>query len=236
MAINVASTLQNPESEFGVEIQNRTFPTQSFNSSEARKFEQQLNSIISPHTDSIYHGLFQEKAQAIALTAAFAKQHFDGKIFGGLNPGDNEVGFEILRPGHITSDPADGAVTNDWFHDPPGAGWNDWIGDGGDNNRTLDDTQVVLILGLADQAEDTSISGYNVQQFGRNVDMVPKDLTHFKQPVNERSQYITPLPTMVAQENDSIHLRLRHDRDLESQPRLLGFTFGLGTYMNNEDY
>ena len=234
--ITIQNTLTAPKSEFSVSAQGRSFPTQSFNNEEASLFEQQLNELVVPNDESKVTDLFVQRANAIALGATFAKQHFDGKLFGGLNPGDNEIGFDVLRPGQIRADPADGGVANTWDFDPPGAGWNDWIGDGAANNRTLDDNQVTVIMGMLDQADDSAVSGINVNTFGRNVDMVPKDLNVLKIADNSPEQHYAPLPTLIAQENDDVHIRLRHDADLASQPRLLGFTFGLGTYLNTEDY
>lgn len=234
--INIASKLTSPEGEFSVAAQGKSFPTESFTSDEARLLENQLNDLLFGTSGSTIKDLLVERQNAIALSAAFAKNVFDEKLFGGLNAGDNEIAFDVLRPGHIRSDPANGNVQNDWFFEPASTGWNDWIGDGGANDKTFTDDQVSVIVGMVDQDVNTSISGINVDSFGRNMDMLPMDMNTFRTADNDGELFIRPLPTLVGQENDDVHIRLRHDRVAESQPRLLGFTFGLGTWMNSEDY
>lgn len=233
---DIKPTLKSPDPEFSLESQGKNFPTASFSEEEADLLQRQLNEMMYALPSSTVADVIQQRSKAIALAATFAKQTFDEKLFGGMNAGDSEIAFDVLRPGHIRSDPADGSTINDWYFEPSSAGWNDWIGNGGPNNYTFGEDQVSVILGMVDQDVSTEVSGINVQDFGRNTDMLPKDLSSVKLRDNERELAVTPLPTLMGQENDSVHIRLQHDAPVESQPRLLGFTFGVGRYMNNEEY
>lgn len=233
--LNIASTLMNPESEFDVRAQGKSYPTAGFTSEEANLLERQMNDFMGAFDSSMTLELIQQRQDAIALTAAFAKQVFDEKLFGGVNAGDNEIAFDVLRPGHIYQD-SGGTIQNDWYFEPNSAGWNDWIGDGSTNNYTVGEDQVMIVFGFEDLDASTEVSAINVDSFGRNVDMIPQDLTAMRKRDNETDQQVKPIPNLIAQENDEVHVRLRHDKVAESQPRLLGFTFGLGNYMNSEDY
>jgi hypothetical protein len=233
--IDIAGELRNPNSNFELTVHDSSFTTEPFTSSEAELFETQLNDLVVEHKESAVTELFNERSQTIANTAAFAKSKLNNRVFGGVNAGDNQVGFSNLRAGHIRADPATGNAANDWYFDY-GAGWQDWIGDGAANNQTIGEDQVTVILGMLDQDVSTEISGLNVESWGRNMDMLPHDLTDLKNADNEYGQYVKSLPTLVAQENDNIHIRLRADRAMESQPRLLGLTFGVGTFLNTEEY
>lgn len=235
--LDIASIARNPDSEFSLEAQGKSFPTVGLNNDEASKLESQLNEFLLQMNNSTLRNLISKRADAISLAAAFSKQVFDEKLFGGINAGDNEIGFDVLRPGHIRADPSTGNPENTWNYEPSSTGWNDWIGDGGSNNKTFNDDQVVLVLGMVDQdGPQTALSGVNVDSFGRNVDMLPQDLNDMRLKDNDTDLQIKSFPTLIGQENDSAHIRLRYDAVEQSQPRLFGFTFGLGSYLNTEDY
>lgn len=232
--LSVTSTLSSPDPEFTLRSQGKNFPTQAFNSEEANLLETQLNEIMMAFDNAAFTELLLQRADSVALAATFAKQVFDEKLFGGINASDNEIAFDVLRPGHIYQDDT-GTIQNDWYFQPGTTGWVDWIGDGA-NNYTFGEDQVTVVLGFMDQDTSTEISAVNVDEFGRNVNMIPQDLNDMRLRDNETEQQVKPLPTLIGQENDDVHIRLRADRDVESQPRLLGFTFGLGSYLNAEDY
>jgi len=234
--LNISSALRSPASEFAVKSQRKSFPTEAFTDKEAQLLEDQLNQLIFDLDSSALTELARQRQDAVARTAVFAKQVFDEKLFGGVNAGDNEIGFSVLRPGHIFSD-STGTVQNDWYFDPGTTGWVDWIGDGTTaNNYTVGENQVTVILAFMDQDVGSEVSAVNVEEFGRNVDMLPHDLNALRLRDNDTEQQVAALPTLIAQENDNVHVRLRADRNVESQPRLFGFTFGLGTFLDAEDY
>jgi len=234
--ISLKGDAKSPPSEFTVRAQQKKFPTSSLNNEEASILQTQMNQLMAPLESSELENITKDRAQSVAFTAAFAKQVFDEKRFGGVNAQDNEIGVSPLRPGHIRADPSTGNAQNDWYYQPGSTGWNDYIGDGSTNNYTVTEDQVSIVFALVDQDTSTEISGVNVDSFGRNVDMLPQDMNDSRLMDNETEQMVMALPTLIAQENDDIHIRLRHDRDTESQPRLFGFTFGLGSFLNTEDY
>lgn len=234
--VNLASDLKNPGGTFKVTAHDREFPTESFTDSEAKLFERQFNSYIAALDSSMMSQIFKMNEETISMAASFAKQELDGKVFGGINAGDNQIGFDILRPGQIRADPDSGDAENDWYFEPDSSGWNDWIGDGSSNNYTVGEDQVSVIFAFMDQDVSTEISGINVEQFGRNMDMLPHDLNDVRVMDNDSEVMVQPLPTLLAQDNDDVHIKLRHDRATESQPRLLGLSFALGSFLNNEDY
>lgn len=234
--LELTSTLENPGGNFELAVHDDEFPTQAFNPSEAQLFETQMNDLVTEFDSSVLGSLFKQREQAIARVASFAKQELDGKVFGGINAGDNQIGFSVLRPGHIRSDPATGAGENDWYFQPGTTGWVDWIGDGSSNNYSVGEDQVSVIFAFVDQDVSTEISGLNVDEFGRNMDMLPADINDARLMDNETEIMAKSLPTLVAQDNDEVYCRLRYDKDVESQPRFVGLTFALGGFLNSEDY
>lgn len=234
--LDMTGTLTNPGGNFEVTVHDGEFPTLSFTDSEASLFETQFNDLIADFDSSLLTQMFSQRQEAVAKAATFAKQEIDGKVFGGINAGDNEIGFDVLRPGQIRAEPGTGDPINDWYYEPSSSGWNDWIGDDSGNAYNVGEDQVTVVLGFIDQDVSTEISGLDVQQFGRNMDMLPHDLNDARLMDNETEQMATNLPTLIAQDNDSIHIQLRHDRVQESQPRLVGVTFGLGAFLNTQDY
>lgn len=234
--LNVADTLQNPGGNFELAIHDDEFPTQSFNPGEAKLFENQLNALFADIDSSVLTNILKMREQQIARVATFAKQELDGKVFGGINAGDNQVGMSVMRPGHIYQDDT-GTLQNDWYYDPAGTtGWQDWIGDGSSNNYSVGEDQVSVVFAFVDQDVNSEVSGLNVEEFGRNMDMLPHDLNDARLADNKNEMMVKNLPTLVAQNNDNVHVRLRLDRDVESQPRLFGLTFALGGYLNSEDF
>lgn len=235
-AVNFANTLQNPGGNFQLALHKDEFPTQAFNSGEAAMFQDQFNSLLSNVNSSVIAEQLASRQNVIAKTATFAKAQFDNKVFAGINAGDNQIGFSVLRPGQIRSDPSTGNAVNDWYFTPSSAGWNDWIGNGSGNDYSVGTDQVSVVFGFVDQDVTSTVSNLNVQKFGRNMDMLPYPLQDAQIKDNTNSIIYQPLPTLIAQENDNVHIRLRNDRVAESQPRLLGVTFALGGFLNNEDY
>jgi len=235
--LNLTSTLQNPGGSFRVSAHDDQFPTEGFDQSEASLFEEQMNSLIAGVTSKEIAQVLQNRQQTIAKAAALAKDDIDGNNFGGLNAGDNEIGFSPLRPGHIRRDPNTGNVVNDWFFDPGATGYVDWIGDGAGNNMILNEDQVVLVLGVVDQElSPTPIQGFNVQDFGRNMYMLPRDLNDMRLQDNDTEVQVKEVETLIGQEGDEVHCRLNFDENVERQPRLLGFTFAKGRFLNQESY
>lgn len=239
---DIVSTLQNPGGQFELTVHRDPFPTEAFNQNEAQLFNSQLNTLIANLDNSVLTQLVNERQETIAKVATLAKSEFDGKTFGGINAGDNQLGFSVLRPGQILETTGSVLVTdnNDWYADPAGSTqWLDWIGDGTDNYTVGQDAneQVILVLGFMDQEKGpTEISGINVETFGRNMDMLPRDLNDARLQDNETEQQTVNLPALVARENDQVYIQLRFDRDVERQPRLFGFNFSLGTFLDNTDY
>lgn len=235
--VNLSNPANSPGGVFNVRTQNRDFSTEPLTSDEADLFNEQFNTLLADFDSRLVANLYATRADIIGKAAAYAKNQFDEKLFGGINASDNEIAFDVIRPGHVRADPSNGSIQNDWYFDPDSSGWNDWIGDGTSaNDYTVDEDQVTVVVGIMDQDTNSSISGLNVNRFGRNVDMLPKDLYDARAFDNENELMIQALPAIVASDRDRIHMRLRHDRPVESQPRLLGVTFGVGDYMNTEDF
>lgn len=233
---NVRSVLTNPGGTFRVAVHNRSFSTEAFTSDEADLFVSQYDSLISGLESSMLTELLSTRSEAIARGATYAKHELGNKVFGGVNAGDNEIGFSIMRPGHVRADADTGDTVNDWYYEADSSGWNDWIGDGSANNYALDEDQVNVSLAFLDQDVNTEVSAININEFGRNMDMLPYDLNEMRLLDNDNDVKVQELPTMVASDRDTIHARLRYDRPVESQPRLFGVTFGMGSYLNAEDF
>lgn len=260
--INLASAARDPSPTFSIRTQNRDFGTHALSSEEANLLETQFNILINDLDSRLMSEIFMQRRQEIADVAALAKNQFDERLFGGINAADNEIGFDLLRPGHVRADPATGDIQNNWFQTHED-GWYDWIGDGtAANDYTVDDDQVVVVFGVVDTGsylveEDagalneferldyTPTSTVNVDRFGRNVDMLPKDLNSAKLTDNENDILVSSIPTMVGTDRDRIHIRLQSDlpqslqdadADVISEPRLVGLTFGVGAYMNQEEF
>jgi hypothetical protein len=233
------NTVKSPD-KFALRSQGKNFPVEGLGDEEAQLLQNQLNTLIADLDSQMLTHLIVQRQDAIARAAGFSKQHFDEKLFGGINAADNEIGFSVLRPGQILESSGSSVVSdiNDWYADPAGStGWVDWIGDGGSNNKSVDQDDVLLPLAFMDQSSnDTAISAINVDTFGRNVDMLPLDVNDARTKDNETGQQVVPVPSLIAQDGDSIHIRARWDRDVERQPRLYGFSFSLGSRLNNEDF
>lgn len=235
--LDVANLVQEPQDDFSVTVHDTTFPTESFSPDEAEIFQAQFDQLVSGLNSSVLQEILLNRQDIIANAAAFAKNDLDGKVFGGINAGDAEMGFSELRPGHIFND-STGTRQNDWYFDPGTTGWVDWIGNGtSGNNYDVSEDQVSVVLALADMDETQSvISGFNVQEWGRNMDMLPHDMNSLRFRDNDNELQVKELPTLMARDGNNIHARLRFDRNVERQPRLFGITFALGDFLNSEDY
>lgn len=246
---NLADTARNPAGSVSIRTQNKSFATQGLSDEEAQLFEEQFNILVNDFASREITQLYKAREDQIAEAAALAKNQFDEKLFGGINAADNEIGFDVIRPGHVRSDPSDGSTVNDWSYEVyesggtastsgvavEGAGWNDWIGDGANNNYSVSEDQILIVLGMVDMADNNGIRGVNVNKFGRNVDMLPKDLNDSRTGDTENDITAQALPTLIGNDRDELHIRLDADTGVH-EPRLIGFTFGVGSYMNQEEY
>lgn len=242
---NFLSELTSP-SEFALQSQGKDFPVEGLGDREAELLTEQLNTLIATFDSEMVTQFINQRQEAIARTASFAKTQFDEKLFGGINAADNEIGLSMLRPGQIRASTGNdgshpgtsaGDVINDWYFTPNSSGaFEDWIGTSG-NPYTINEDEVVLVLGfIEDSQQPSEFSAINVQSFGRNVDMLPLDVNDARIMDNETGQQIVPMPSLIGQDQDSVHIRAYPDRQVERQPRLLGFTFGLGSFLNTESY
>jgi hypothetical protein len=197
LSLNIAPDVQSPDETFSIRTQNKDFTTYQLSEKEASLFQEQFNVLVNDFDSRLSAELFKQRSSIIGNVASHAKQQFDEKLFGGINAGDNEIAFDVLRPGHIRADPSTGNVVNEWdyIHSGDGTntsagdGWSDWIGDGSSaNDYTVDEDQVILALGFMDtpamvfQTDGSGnlngfetvldkpvTSGVNVERFGRNV-------------------------------------------------------------------
>lgn len=266
--VNLEPEVTSPDDVFSIRTQNRDFTTYNLSSDEAALFDAQFNTLINQFDSQMTTELFAQRSTIIGNTAALAKQQFDEKMFGGINAGDNEIAFDVIRPGHVRADPADGSIVDNWYYEHEESGYHDWIGDGtSSNDYAVDEDQVTLVLGMMDTGteihylddegdvediqyiDESFVSGINVDRFGRNVDMLPKDLRDLQNEDNRNDTQIASLPAVVATDRDRVHVRLESDIPpaledevaednvaIYSQPRLLGITFGVGSWMNTEEY
>lgn len=229
--------LTSPGGNFELASHANEFGTESFTQNEAQLFQNQVNDLLVGLRGTAMGALLRQRQGTLARVAAYAKAELDGNTFGGINAGDNQIGFSVLRPGHIRSDPASGASENDWFFDPDTTGVVDWIGNGGSNNFTVSEDQVSVAFAFADQSEGQSpISMLDIETFGRNMDLLPTDTNNARLRDNTTEQQAVPIPTVVASERDQVYCKLRVDKAVERQPRFFGVTFGLGSFLNNDEY
>lgn len=244
-AVSMRGQLTSPEDDFSVTVHDTTFPTEGFSDAESRLFESQFNQLLADLNSSTLTQVLSQRQNTIANVAAYAKQELDGKVFGGINAGDNEIGFSELRPGHILQSD-DGTVRNDWYFDPSSDSqssgpWYNWIGDpdssGNGGSFSVNEDQVSVVVAFADQSDGQSvISGLDVQSWGRNMDMLPHDLNSARLRDNSTEVQMRELPTLIARDGNNIQAALRFDREVERQPRFFGVTFGLGSFLNSQDY
>lgn len=268
LTIPLQDAVQSPNRVFSVRTQNRDFNTEAFDSNEAALLEEQFNTLVNDFDSRLLSEMYLQRRSILAQAGAHSKQIFDEKRFGGINAGDNEIAFDVIRPGHIRADPSDGTILNTWEinfdsldeTDVDDGGWIDWVGDGTSaNDYTVDEDEVVVVLGLQELEEPSggegpSVTGINVDRFGRNVDMLPKDTHTLGTTDNENDAKVQALPAMIGTENDRVHLRLQvpaldgldsgADADFGTAGvapdpiylRPVGVTYGVGAFMNREAF
>lgn len=253
--VRLANEVESPNRVFSVRTQNREFNTEPFDSDEASLLEEQFNTLINDFDTRLLSELFMQRRMVLAQAAAHSKQQFDEKRFGGINSGDNQIAFDTIRPGHIHKSGATGEMKNSWeidlseydVADVSEEGWIDWVGDGThDGDYVVDEDQVIVMMGLErlddPEESDVTVSTLNVDSFGRNVDMLPKDLHSMNQKDNENDVTVQALPAVIGTDKDRVHLRVQLDgvdvgaSDETIALRPVGVTYGVGAFMNKEEY
>lgn len=174
--------------------------------------------------------------------------------FKGFNPADNELGIQLIRPGHVGLAATIGPLTyNNWLWGPGAIGgggvafpnahatglahWNNWIGTlaapyvvGG----TFGDCGIIG-LSVISKAGSPLIDEVRYKS-GDRADLVPMDSRRLEIFDNVNQSRVIPIPTFITPPRVGLFLEGYMDIAGDTEIALGGFTIGLGRYLHGRDY
>jgi len=150
--------------------------------------------------------------------------------FKGLTPGDTELGWTFIRPGHVKT--ADTPRT-DWEISLT-AGYQDWLyGPAGQPFLMAEEAGLIWLYSKSYAAEPAA-SELKVKT-GR-VELVPFDIRSMWLRDNANRVYVYPHPIILVMPKTELYARLCADWAKTDVIAPGGFTVGLGRYLKKETY
>ncbi len=212
-----------------------------------------LNSV-----SSIERAIYVQRARYVMGLIGLVKMSGAGGAtnarFKGFNPADNELGIQLIRPGHVGLATAIAGITyNNWIWGPGAAGgggaafpnahavgvsnWNNWIGTLAAPFRMGGALGSAGLIYMALVSNDGApITSEVRDQIGQRADLNPVDVRRLAIFDNENQTQVYPIPTGIVPPRIGLFKELNLDRSGETEIALGGFTVGLGRYLRWRTY
>lgn len=222
-------------------IQNEDYAQTSLTPTEGALFDKQFNDLFMPAW-SLERQFIGSKMNLVRTALEVAKNSLEELTFGGLNCGNGEIGFSMIRPGHVGL--VEGAVPESnnvwpWKHDcvkiVNAVGFENWI-----HSPTTATTafavnhdEFVYPMYIAEETTNAKIQCVKMDIGRTNVlwyDVVNCRLT------TEDGLDLIPLPTTFWLPDTDAILALGFMAAGYVAPRLGGFTVAKGSFLNATNY
>lgn len=202
---------------------------------------------------SIERAIYMQRARYVLGLIGLIKMSGVGGAtnarFKGFNPADNELGLQLIRPGHVGLATIIGVVNyNNWIWGPgaPGGGgvaapnshavgvssWNNWIGTLAAPFRMGGALGSCGLIYMALVSLDAApIVAEERDVIGQRADLNPVDTRRLAIFDNENETTVYPIPTGIVPPRIGLFKELNLDIAGETEIALGGFTCGLGRYL-----
>jgi len=232
-----------------LELYGETYTLAGMDAEEIAYYDRQFDALIGT-TDSVLREILGERKDAIFQGVRAIKSKLNDPKFRGLNPRDTEMGFSLIRPGHVKGGDR-GFVTLNQLMDGTAMGWRqwyasalvwrDWLAGAANAGFLLSEDHGLIITHLTSYNSPTPYTAAVNFTFGR-TQLVPIDIQDMMLGDNETNVAHYPVPTIVCLPESNVlartvaHDSLRLATERIDYLRLGGFTAGLGRFLAVENY
>jgi len=228
--VGLSSLAKTETSQYG-----QKFSLASLDAEEQAILEDNWNKLLST-TDSQVRRIFEERADTIVAGIMAIKEKLNRRKFRGMNPGDAEIGFGFIRPGHVkTGSNAVGVGMR--------VNWRVAFGAIGTWVRYLDGLNIttpfnlsedhgLIITHLVSQVSPTPFVRDVHFQIGR-VDLIPEEVADILIGDNMNQVAVFPIPTKIVLPEDELLVTANGEVGNEDL-KLGGLVVGLGRLLKRE--
>lgn len=235
--------------ETELELYGETYTLSGMDETEIKYYDRQFDALVGT-TDSVLRAILGERKDTVFQGIRAIKSKLENRKFRGLNPRDTEIGFSLIRPGHVKGGDR-GFATLNALMDGTSMGWrmwyasavvwDDWLASAANTGFLLSEDHGLIITHLSSYNSPTPYTAAVRFTFGR-TQLVPIDVQDMMLGDNETNVAHFPIPTIVCLPETSLlartvsHDSLRLATERIDYLRLGGFTVGLGRFLSVENY
>jgi len=213
-------------------LYGQKFSLASLDAEEQAILEDNFNKLMAT-TDSQVRRIFEERVDTIVAGIMAIKEKLQGRKFRGMNPGDAEIGFGFIRPGHVKHLGLL-AVNNrvNWLVAFGVIGtWVDYLDGGAGIPFPLSEDHGLIITHLVSQVAIPLVREVHFQ-IGR-LDLIPEDISDVLIGDNDNGVAVYPIPTKIVLPEDQLYVTANGEVGNEHL-KLGGLVVGLGRLLSPE--
>ena len=233
-----------------VDIYGRTLTLSDMAPDEVNFFDAHFDGLFGT-SDSTLRRILDERKETIFQGVRAIKYKLQGPFFRGTVPGDSELGFSLIRPGHVKGWNRAWAARNQ-LQDGTAIGWRqqyasamiwtDWLSSAAATPFVLSRWHGLIITHLASQNSPTPFTvgvSFNIAR----IQSVPFDLHHLAIGDNVNNVSFFPVPTQIALPEEGVlartvggYLSVVAGVPVIDSLQLGGVCVGIGRFLNQESY
>jgi hypothetical protein len=223
-------------------VQNATFAETGLTDEESQIWNTQWKELFVPPW-SFERQFINSRKDIVDAGIRAAKNALDERKFGGLNAANSEIGLSMIRPGQVglvngTVPEADNVWK--WKHDcvkaANGVGFENWIHSPTTATTAYSVPKELFIIPLYVIEENCCPRIQTIK-----MDIGRANILHYDVAAARMKDYasgvnLIPLPTTYWAPEMDVLVALQHKMNGTTEPRLGGFTVGMGSFLDATTY
>lgn len=225
-----------------LQIQGADFAETQLTGAEQKLWDDQWSQLFMPPW-SFERQFINTKRAIVDMGIRAAKNALDEKAFGGFNAANSEIGISPIRPGHVglvngTVPEADNVWK--WKHDCVKAanavGFEYWIHSPTVATTAYQIPEELFIIPLYIIEENCCPRIQTIKMNIGRANILYYDVCAARMKDYATGVNLIPLPTSFWGPKNDVHIALQHKNIGSTEPRLGGFTCGLGNFLDATTY
>jgi hypothetical protein len=197
---------------------------------EVATFKAQLADVLMiPGSDERL--IMEDRLEQYVIGLRSIKHELGDIHFAGLNPGDTELGFGLIRPQYTHA--GVGVYKTTWITPALGIAWVDWLFEAALNPFMIGRDFGLVITHLKSLITPTPLMSECRFVIGRTT-LVPSPVRELRVADTRNGIALAGIPTMILKPQVSFYARARADAVGADEVELGGLAFGLGRVLTQE--
>jgi len=209
-------------------LYNQSYNLASLDAQELEYINAQLPTLLAPPT-SIQRILQMQRIDAYVAGIRAVKEKLNGPPFRGLNPGDTELGFQLIRPQFVQ---IAGAYRTNWLQLALVANaWTNFASNAAGVGYQVGQDFGLIITHLTALVTPTPLESEYRFSIGRTV-LIPQPCRSLRVGDNENQVSILPIPTVYAEPRVQLFSAIKADVNGNAELEWGGLVVGYGRVLN----